>query len=73
MRLLAADADLNAMLLERYKPGTALRALPEPEQDVVIAGLLRRLWRTPSIPHPFRPLSAMTVHWSAETLAEAEH
>ena len=35
------------MLLERCEPGTLLRALPEPEQDVVLAGLLRRLWRAP--------------------------
>ena len=33
------------MLLERCEPGTLLRELPEPEQDVVLAGLLRRLWR----------------------------
>jgi len=36
------------MLMERCEPGTALRALPEFEQDVVIAGLLRRLWRAGS-------------------------
>ena len=72
VRLVKADADLNAMLLERCEPGTALRALPEPEQDIVIAGLLRRLWRSPVAPHPFRPLSAMTAYWSEETLADAE-
>jgi streptomycin 6-kinase len=64
VRLLAADADSNAMLLERCEPGTPLRALSESEQDVVIAGLLRRLWRTPSAPHPFRPLSTMAREWS---------
>jgi len=72
VRLLDADDDLGAMLLERCEPGTTLRALPEPEQDLVIAGLLRRLWRLPVAPHPFRPLSAMTEHWSEETLAQAE-
>ena len=72
VRLVKADADLNAMLLERCEPGTALRALPEPEQDIVIARLLRRLWRSPVAPHPFRPLSAMTAYWSEETLADAE-
>jgi streptomycin 6-kinase len=70
-RLLEADADLNAMLLEYCEPGTALRELPEPEQDVVIAGLLRRLWRKPAAPHPFRPLSVMTAHWADETRAHA--
>jgi streptomycin 6-kinase len=58
------------MLLERCEPGSDLRTLPEPEQDVVIAGLLRRLWRKPAALHPFRPLSAMTVHWANETIAD---
>jgi streptomycin 6-kinase len=57
--LLDAADDLGAMLLERCEPGTALRTLPESEQDVVIARLLRRLGRPPAAPHPFRPLSAM--------------
>lgn len=72
VRIIRADADFNAMLLERCEPGTALRALPESEQDVVISGLLRRLWRSPVTPHPFHPLSAMTAFWSEETLADAE-
>lgn len=49
-----------------------LSAQPESEQDLVIAGLLRRLWRSPSAPHCFRPLSAMTEYWSDETLAHIE-
>jgi streptomycin 6-kinase len=69
VRLLEADVDLNAMLLERCEPGTVLRRRPEPEQDIVIAGLLRRLWRRPATPHPFRPLSAMIAHWTDETIA----
>jgi streptomycin 6-kinase len=68
--LLEADARTGAMLLERCEPGTVLRELPEPEQDVVIAALLRRLWREVPEPHPFRPLSAMTALWRDETLAE---
>ena len=71
VRLLESDADLNAMLLEQCEPGTALRERPELEQDVVIAGLLRRLWRRQSTPHPFRPLAAMTAHWADETMAAA--
>jgi len=67
--LLAADDDYNAMLLERCSPGTFLRKLAEPEQDVIIAGLMRRLWRTPPRLHPFRPLSEMIGHWAKETLA----
>lgn len=71
VRLLESDGELGAMLLECCRPGTSLRALAEPEQDLVIAGLLRRLWRSPAAPHPFRPLSAMTDQWSKETLADA--
>ena len=55
------------------EPGTRLRLLPEPEQDVVIARLLRRLWRPPVPPHRFRPLSAMTMYWSEETINQSGH
>jgi streptomycin 6-kinase len=71
VRLLDADDDLDAMLLERCEPGTSLRAVPEPDQDVVIAQLLRRLWRLPPSPHPFRPLSAMIDDWCAETMGRS--
>ena len=71
VRLLEADAVLNAMLLEYCEPGGALRDVPELEQDVVIATLLRRLWRRPVTPHPFRPIAAMTVFWANETSAAA--
>src|SRR5712691_12903116 len=71
VRLLEADAELNAMLLECCEPGTLLRDLPEMEQDVVIAGLLRRLWRRPPAPSVFRPLSSMIVYWTDETIASA--
>ena len=72
VRLLDADEELNAMLLERCEPGTHLRRLSEPEQDVVVAGLLRRLWRRPVDPHPFRPLAELTAHWLAEAGDPAE-
>lgn len=72
VKLLRADGRTRAMLLERCQPGTYLRALPEFEQDVLIGGLLRRLWREPSAPHPFRPLSVLMECWSQETLADRE-
>ena len=68
VQLLDADEELNAMLLERCTPGTWLRLLPEKEQDVIISGLLRRLWRTPAPRHPFRPLSAMISLWIEQTM-----
>jgi len=73
VRLLKTDDQLGAMLLERCEPGTPLSALPDSDQDIVIARLLRRLWRPLSEPHPFRHLSAMTAHWSKETLADVEY
>jgi streptomycin 6-kinase len=72
VRVLDADEHLNAMLLERCEPGTPLRTLPEEEQDVVVANLLRRLWRTPTAPHPFRPLAVMIRYWEDETRANEE-
>jgi streptomycin 6-kinase len=71
VRLLESDSDRNAMLLERCEPGTALRERPELEQDVVMAGLLHRLWRRPPAPHGFLPLAVMIAHWAAETMAVA--
>lgn len=72
VRVFEYDVELNAMLLERCEPGTVLRTLPEEDQDVVIAGLLRRLWRRPPEPHPFRPLASMIECWIDET-NEAAH
>lgn len=68
VRVLAEDEARGAMLLERCVPGTPLRTLPEPEQDVVIAKLLRRLWKKPPESYPFRPLAVMTEAWAQETL-----
>ena len=70
VRLLEADADLSAMLLESCEPGTSLRDEAEPDQDVVIAGLLRRLWRRPPS-QPFRPLSTMLAYWTEEAMSAA--
>lgn len=72
VRLFAADEESGAMLLERCQPGTALRSRAEAEQDLVIADLLKHLWRPPAAPHPFRPLSFMTKYWGELTLAHAE-
>jgi streptomycin 6-kinase len=70
-RVLQADLDLNAMLLERCDLGTSLRAEPQSAQDIVIADLLRRLWRITPPHHGFRPLVAMMQYWTDETVADA--
>jgi streptomycin 6-kinase len=67
-----ADEKLGAMLLERCVPGTPLSALPEPEQDDVVADLLRRLWRPPPDSPRFRMLAELTATWSDEA-AEPSH
>jgi streptomycin 6-kinase len=69
VRLHAAEVidQTSALLLERCDPGTPLgRSMPEPEQDVVVAGLLRRLWTQPPDGHPFRPLQTMCEEWAGE-------
>lgn len=59
--------DTCVLLLERCVPGHSLKATrPEPEQDEVIAGLLRRLHREPPPGHPFRPLQSMCDDWGQE-------
>lgn len=69
VRCLAACSgrDTIALLLERCSPGTQLRcSLPEPEQDVVLAALLWRLWeRPPPAGHPFASLQEMCDLWAA--------
>lgn len=61
----AQGGSWSALLLERCLPGTWLaRVLPEPEQDVVVTRLLRRLWVQPPGHGPFRPLSEMCAAWA---------
>ncbi len=56
----------TALLLERCTPGRELgKWAPEPEQDEIIAGLLRRLWaRAPQDGHPFSSLKEMCSEWA---------
>ena len=73
VKLLEADDDSGAMLLERCLPGTTLRSEPEPAQDVIIAGVLRRVWESTMETgglDDFRPLSQMINFWCEETIAQ---
>ena len=65
VRLLAEHraGETTALLLERARPGAPLSALPGPEQDVVLSGLLQRLWIEP--PAGVRPLREMCDAWAA--------
>jgi streptomycin 6-kinase len=65
-----ARGDATAMLLERCRPGTELRARREDQQHPVITDLLREVWAVdlPSA-HPLRPLSVMVDDWVARATA----
>jgi streptomycin 6-kinase len=63
--------DTIALLLERCVPGTPLAATPEPQQDLVVASLLRRLWDAPLAGHHFRPLQLMCDRWADEFATKA--
>jgi streptomycin 6-kinase len=69
VRLYASRAEgaTTALLLERCRPGTPLNEAERPErQDVVVAELLRRLWREPPGGKLFRPLAGMCEAWADE-------
>jgi streptomycin 6-kinase len=73
VKLLEADLESGAMLLERCLPGTTLHSEPEPRQDEVVANLLKQIWsptRNPSDLSGFRPLSLMIEFWCRETIAQ---
>jgi len=55
-RLLATDADNEAMLLERLIPGTTLRSIADADDDAatrIAAGVMRQLWRPVTSDFPF--------------------
>jgi len=58
--------DTTALLLERCTPGRQLgKSAAEPEQDEIIARLLRRLWaRAPTAGHPFSSLETVCDEWA---------
>ncbi|HTU96219.1 MAG TPA: aminoglycoside phosphotransferase family protein [Solirubrobacteraceae bacterium] len=63
----AQREDTCILLLESCRPGTALGAVvSEVEQDVIVAGLLGRLWQAPiATDAPFRPLQFMCDRWAS--------
>ncbi|HEY6398537.1 MAG TPA: aminoglycoside phosphotransferase family protein, partial [Solirubrobacteraceae bacterium] len=56
----------RGLLLERCTPGARLKcSVPETEQDVVVAGLMRRLWSHGlAEDHSFRSLQEMCERWA---------
>jgi streptomycin 6-kinase len=67
VRLLAADAQRRALLLERCAPGDPLRRTADEEAaNRAAAAVLRRLWRPPPAGHPFRALETEARRWAIE-------
>jgi streptomycin 6-kinase len=73
VKLLEANLESGAMLLEHCVPGTTLHSESETRQDEVVANLLRRIWShtmSASDLPGFRLLSLMIELWSGETIAQ---
>lgn len=62
----------SALLLERCLPGVSLWSVTGPEQDVVIAGLLRRLWLFRSLPSTADQQVLLCIDHDAGTVLAAE-
>jgi len=68
VRLIAADPDRYALLLERLEPGAPLSAMAdEDEANLIATGLLRRFWRPVPLGHPFDLAADRAAEW-AETV-----
>jgi streptomycin 6-kinase len=74
VRLLDADRDRNALLVERALPGNSLWEVEDDEGAArVAAGVLRRLWRRPpSAGHQFRVLADEAEGWTAQARLDWE-
>jgi streptomycin 6-kinase len=74
VKLLEADFESGAMLLERCLPGTTLHTESETRQDEVVANLLKQI-RGPAPSSSdlsgFRPLSLIVELWRHDTVAQS--
>ena len=71
-RLLDADTDLGALLLERIEPGTMLVEVANTDDDaatMTAAEVLRALWRPVAEPHGLRPLDSWCDAYDRNRLA----
>ena len=67
VRLLDAEPQRGALLLEQLQPGTSLVDHPDLEAAVSIAcGVLRRLWRPLPAGHPFALVRDLARRWTRE-------
>jgi streptomycin 6-kinase len=74
VRLLEADRERNALLVERAEPGTPLWEVADDEEATLIAAsVLRSLWRrSPPEGHPFHLLAAEAEKWAARIRCDWE-
>ena len=56
-RLIDADREAGALLLERVRPGHSLNAAAEEDRIAALVGVMRRLWRPLPGSHPFRTIA----------------
>jgi len=73
VRLLAADEERCALLVERCLPGAPLALVEDLDAaDRIAASVLRRLWRPAPEEHPFRLLEVAATAWRQELLGNWE-
>jgi len=63
-RLLDRAQELDAVLVERLRPGTQLWELPDDEATAVAAGVVEQLWVPAG--EPFRRLEGEAARWAEE-------
>jgi streptomycin 6-kinase len=67
VRLLEADAEIGAQLLERAVPGTSALELDEDDALRMAAGVLLRMWSAPAAPHPeVKTIAEQARIWAIE-------
>ena len=67
VRLLEADAEVGAQLLERAVPGTSALELGEADALPIAANALKRMWSAPATPHPeIKMLAEQARIWTRE-------
>jgi streptomycin 6-kinase len=76
-RLLEADPELGALVVERLHPGTMLSQVAETDDDaatVIAAGVLRQLWRPAPAHHGLRSLQSWCAAYdrNRDALARGE-
>lgn len=65
VRLLRADPDAGALLLERLHSDVSLRSLPEQKAMLEACATLQRLWVPPGEGHPFTTVTRHTARLAA--------